>query len=296
MNEPAQALHVALARGGEHRAGAEEEEALEHRMIEDVKQRRGQRQRRRREHVVGMEGEREPEADEDDADVLDRVIGEQALEIVLHQRVQHAQDRAGAAEEQHDRAPPPGRRPHQVEHDAHEAVHRDLGHHAAHQRGHVARRRRMRERQPDVQRHEPGLGAGTEQGEREHRRGDVAGDGGALRIASNAYPPSGPAKQAKGEQQRQRAEARHQQVDVARARVAALPVVRHDQRPRGERHELPGQQERECVVGQHDEIHAGEKGGKERQHATRLRLVPPVAEAVQARRGAAQIDDGEKGR
>ena len=30
MDEPAQALHVALARGGEDRAGAEEQQALEH--------------------------------------------------------------------------------------------------------------------------------------------------------------------------------------------------------------------------------------------------------------------------
>ena len=45
MDQPAQALHVALAGGGEHRAGAEEQQALEHRVIEDVEQRRGQRQR-----------------------------------------------------------------------------------------------------------------------------------------------------------------------------------------------------------------------------------------------------------
>ena len=38
-----------------------------------------------------LEGERQAEADEDDADVLDRVIGEQPLEVVLHQRVEHAE-------------------------------------------------------------------------------------------------------------------------------------------------------------------------------------------------------------
>ena len=41
-------------------------------------------------HVVRLEREREAEADEDDADVLDRAVGEQALEVVLHQRVEHA--------------------------------------------------------------------------------------------------------------------------------------------------------------------------------------------------------------
>ena len=63
--------------------------------------------------------------------------------------------------------------PEQIEHDPHEAVDRDLGHHAAHQRGDMAGRRRMRERQPDVQRHQPGLGAGAEQRQTEHERRDA---------------------------------------------------------------------------------------------------------------------------
>ena len=47
VDQAAELLHVALAGGGEHRAGAEEQQALEQRMVEHVKQRRGQRQRRR---------------------------------------------------------------------------------------------------------------------------------------------------------------------------------------------------------------------------------------------------------
>ena len=43
MNEPAEVLHVALAGRDQHGAGTEEQQALEHRMIEHVKQRRGQR-------------------------------------------------------------------------------------------------------------------------------------------------------------------------------------------------------------------------------------------------------------
>ena len=37
-------------------------------------------------------------------------------------------------------------------------------------------------------------------------------------------------------------------------------MVRHHQRPGRQRHELPRDQKAECVVGQHDEIHAGEIG------------------------------------
>ena len=76
-------------------------------------------------------------------------------------------------------------------------------------------------------------------------------------------------EQAEGEQQRERAEARHHQIDVAGAHVLRDAMVRHHQRPRGERHELPGEQERESIVGKHDQRHAGEKGGIERQHALR---------------------------
>ena len=114
-------------------------------------------------HAVGLEGEREAQADEDDADVLDRAVGEQPLEVALHQGAEHAEHGADAADRQHHDAPPPGRRAHQIEHDAHEAVDRDLGHDAAHQRGDVTGRGRMGERQPHVQRHQAGLGASSQQ-------------------------------------------------------------------------------------------------------------------------------------
>ena len=39
------------------------------------------------------------------------------------------------------------------------------------------------------------------------------------------------------------------------------------------------EQEGEGVVGEHDQVHAGEESRIERQHAPRRRLVPAVAEA-----------------
>ena len=90
---------------------------------------------------------------------------------MLHECMQHAQDGAGTAEEQHRAPGRPRRRSHQVEHDANEAVYRDLGHHAAHERGHMARRSGMRERQPHMERHKPGLGARAEQCQRKNGGG-----------------------------------------------------------------------------------------------------------------------------
>ena len=131
--------------------------------------------RRRERHAVGLEGEREPEPDEDDADILDGVIGEQPLEVVLHERVQHAHHGRDAGEREHHNAPPPSRRSGEIEDDPHEAIDGDFGHHAAHQAGDVTRRGRMRERQPDVQWHDAGLRAGAEQGEHQRQRSDRGG-------------------------------------------------------------------------------------------------------------------------
>ena len=89
------------------------------------------------------------------------------------------------AEREHHHAPPPGRRPEQIEDDAHEAVDRDLGHDAAHQRGDMARRRRMCERQPDMQRHQAGLRSGAEQRQDSSTDAAIAGDA-AARIAAKA--------------------------------------------------------------------------------------------------------------
>ena len=135
---------------------------------------------------IGLKAEREAEADEDDADILDRVIGEQPLQIVLHQRVEHAHDAGDAGKRQHQHAPPPFGRPEQVEHDAHEGIDRDLGHDAAQQARDMARRRGVGERQPGMQRHEAGLGAGADQDENEHERRQRCRGLAASRIASKA--------------------------------------------------------------------------------------------------------------
>jgi len=109
VDEAAEMLHVALAGGVEHRAGTEEEQALEHRVIEDVQEAGGERERGGGCHAVRLEGERKAHPDENDADVLDRVIGKQPLEVVLHQRIEHAHHRGDAGEREHHHAPPPGR-------------------------------------------------------------------------------------------------------------------------------------------------------------------------------------------
>ena len=86
MDQAAKLLDIALAGGGEHGAGSEEQQALEQRMVDHMQQRRREGERRRRSHAVRLKGKREAKADEDDADVLDRAVGEQPLKIALHER------------------------------------------------------------------------------------------------------------------------------------------------------------------------------------------------------------------
>ena len=105
-----------------------------------------------------------------------------------------------------------------------------------------------------------------------------------------------PRQEAEGQQQCQRPEARHDEVDVASLGVARFTVVRHDQRPGNQRHEFPTKQIRKRVTRQHHKIHSCQKGGEEGQHALRRLLMMTVTETIEACRGPSEIDDDEKKR
>ena len=139
--------------------------------------------------------------------------------------------------------------PAKLEHDPHEGVDGDLGHDAAHQRGDVARRRRVRQRQPGVQRHDAGFRSGADQRQDQREGADRRGwMRGAHRVET--VKSAGAGEQAEAEQQSKRAEARHDQINVAGVDVLRHAMMRHHQRPRRQRHEFPAQQEGESIVGQ----------------------------------------------
>ena len=157
----------------------------------------------------------------------------------------------------------------------------------------MAWRRRVSERQPDVQRNEAGLGPRAEQHENQDNSSDERGGlHGAYRF--ECVVSTWPRQQTESEQQRQRAEARHDEIDVTCPRIVLFAMVRHDERPRGERHELPREQEGEGIVRQHDQIHAGQERREEWQHPVRCRLVTAVTKSVEAGAGAAEVDDDKK--
>ena len=103
-------------------------------------------------------------------------------------------------------------------------------------------------------------------------------------------------EQTERQKQRQRAEACHQQIDVSRLQVFALPVVRDHQRPRCERHELPRHQETKGVIREDHHVHSGEVSRIERKDPLGRVLVLAVAECEQARGRASQIDHNQEER
>jgi hypothetical protein len=157
MDEAAQPIEIAPPRGVQHGARPKKEQRLEPGMIERMQECRGHGDRCGVMLAVGAEGERQAQRHEDHADILDRRVGEHALEVAVEHGIEQAQHGRQRAQDDRRQRPPPGGRPQQVEGDADEAVDRHLGHDAAHQRGDVARRRRMSERQPGMQRNESAL-------------------------------------------------------------------------------------------------------------------------------------------
>ena len=105
--EPAELLHVADVRAAEHAPRPEEEEAFECRVVERVKECGGERDGREgaARALLAPQNHRQPHADEDDADVLDAVEREQALEVVLLERVEHTEHGRCRAHEEHGPSP-----------------------------------------------------------------------------------------------------------------------------------------------------------------------------------------------
>ena len=159
----------------------------------------------------------------------------------------------------------------------------------------MARRRWVGERQPGMQRHEASLRAGADQHKNENERDKRWR---VLAVADRVEGESSvwPGEQSEGEQKRERAEARHDEIDIARAQILTHLIMRHHQRPGGERHELPGEQEGEGIIGDDHEGHACEEQRIEWQYALRRRFMPPEAERVKARRAPADIDHHEEER
>ena len=281
VDQAAESSQAALARGVQHRAGAQEQQRLEERVVQAVVQGRGERQGGERGHAEAAKQQREAEPGDDQADVLDRRVGQQALHVGLHGGVHGAEQRTRQADCQRHHPPPPQRKGNQIEAHAQQSVHRGLQHDRAHQRGHRRGRGRVRLGQPGVQRQQARLGA--EAGEREQKgRRQQAAAARHLAHRGKGVGAAAALQRAEAQQNRSGAEVGEQQVEVARTPHLGQAVVAGDEEVGGERHRFPGHHEEVGVVGEHHQRHAGEE-----------QVVPETLQAGRRAFPAAEVAAGE---
>ena len=257
-------------------------------MVERVVE--GGHERDRRDDVVAQGVRRHGRADteQDDADVLDGVVGQQALNVVLVEGVDDAQDRRDGSEDQDHEAPPEldARTREQVETDLEDSQDADLDHAAGHEGGHVGRRLGVRLGQPGVQRDDTGLCAESEEREDEAR----GGDGGSKVMRTEITEAEGTAHAVGHEQEarhdKDKAHVRDDEVEPT-APNGVLVLLDNDKEVARKGHELKGDQEPEHVVGGGDEHHRGDEGVHEETGATDLaRVLIEVGQTVdEARKG-----------
>ncbi len=123
--------------GVRHRAGPEKQESLEQGVVGGVQRSAGESQHRDERRIVNPAQRPEADANQNDPDVLDRVVRQQTLQIVLSQGPYHP-EHARDDPQQQDAPPPPGGCRYQT-HDPEQTVDPRLDHHARHDRGNVAR-------------------------------------------------------------------------------------------------------------------------------------------------------------
>ena len=275
-------LHVARTGGVEQRAGTQEELALEHRVVERVVEGGHEREHGDTGLTERHGGHGGADAEQDDADVLDGVIGQQALDVMLLQGESHAEDRRDRTEDHDHEAPPDldARCGEQVETDLQDTEDTDLDHATGHEGGHVGRRLGVRLGQPRVQRDDTGLGTEAEEREHEAHGSDLGAELGRAEIGERerAAGVVGHGEEARHDEHE--AHVRDHEVEPA-AMDRLLVLLDHDEEVRGQRHELEGDQEPEHVVGRDDEHHRGDEGVEEESGAALLaRVLVEVVEAV----------------
>ncbi len=156
----------------QHAAGAQEQQALEHGVVHHVVQAGQQADGGQPRQPGGPAHDTRAHAQQDNADILYRVVGQQTLQIVLAQGVHHAHHRRHRADDYHQHTPAylTAGYAQQVEAYLANAEDADLDHATGHERTHIGRRGRMGLGQPGMKGHHAGLRAEAEEGQHERHR------------------------------------------------------------------------------------------------------------------------------
>ena len=169
FQQPAELFEFQAVRGVLHRPCAEKQQSFEDAVIDDVQQARGEPDHGQGQHSGGEPHHADADPEQDDADILDAAVGQQALEVMLRHRKQHAEHAARRTDRDQQPAPPGLRRAEQGQY-ANQPVDADLDHRAGHQCRGMARRDRMCFRQPDMHWDDTRLRAKADQRQDENQR------------------------------------------------------------------------------------------------------------------------------
>ena len=286
LQQSAKTVHIARARRMRHRPRPEEQQALERGVIDHMK--KGARESRHRDGQVAVAHaeQSEPESERDDPGVFDRRIRQQAFHIALRQREENAEN-AGYRADPDQRQPPPGGRRAQECQNAKQAVDSRLDHHARHERGNVAGRRRMRFRQPHVKRHEAGLRSEADDSEEEQ---DACGRGGRRAERDEIERPRGAPEQEKQREQERGADVRGDKIRPPRPAHVILVVFERHKEKGSQRHELPRHEKQRGVSRDHDHDHARNQRIEEEPRS------PRGSPAAPCRHVLLPVDGGQGGK
>ena len=188
--------------------------------------------------VAGDHGK--TQSDQNDADIFDAVIREQAFQIVLPQRERDAQHGADHTERGH--RPAGSRRRGQPAAETHEAVNAHLDGHAGKHGGNVAGRVGVSGRQPDVQRKNTGL-----QSEAHKRQPEQRGE--FRPIPHGAEFPAAGARREQREkcEEAQRADVRRREIQPAGVADLALVALQRDEKVSADSVNFPRDQKVQSV-------------------------------------------------
>ena len=237
------------------RAGAQKQQSFENAVVENVEKSGGKADDGEQRHRFGEPQHADPDAEQNDPDILDAVIGEQALEIMLRQGEQHAEHPARPAHGDQQPAPPWLGRPENGQ-DPDQPVNADLDHRSRHQCRGMAGRDRVRFRQPDMRRDDAGLCAKADQGQNEHGGTERLMVLQSSAISGEVGGSSNPTEQHEQNQQERRAQMRRREISPGGMSHRRLPVVENDQKERAQRHDFPRQKKQQTVMRGDHQRHA----------------------------------------
>ena len=238
------------------RPAAQKQQRLEQGVVDDMDKGPGQTQDCQH-TVTGLDShQRHPQTDTDDADIFNTAAGQQSLQVPLCRCQGNTGNCRNSPQQQYQPAKP-DRQLLKKRNSPDDTVDPHLEHDAGHQGRDMTGGIGMGTGQPDMQRHDTGLGAKSDQGRHQHHQGHSAAQG--QTVGSRKGKRTGlPLQQRKEDIQRHAAGMGGQQIDRTGPLHLQILLIGHQQQPGRKGHHLPGNQQQQTITGHQHQRHGGQ--------------------------------------